>query len=67
MKSVRENEANRFCFMLTLWPPSKINNSESGIEPLKSMVPASMEGMKNTSLRVMSNAKVFAGQPDQHD
>ena len=24
MKSVRENEANRFCFMLTMWPPGKV-------------------------------------------
>ena len=44
---------------VSLWPPSKINDSESGIDWLKSMVPASMAGIEKkpnpTSLRVMSN------------
>ena len=32
MKSVRENETNKFCFALTLWPPGKVKVSESGIK-----------------------------------
>ena len=30
MKSVQENEANKFCFTLTLWPSGKVKVSESG-------------------------------------
>ena len=32
MKSVRENEAKRFCFALTLWPSGKVKVSKSGIK-----------------------------------
>ena len=31
MKSVGENEANRFSFVLTLWLPDKVKFSENGI------------------------------------
>ena len=45
MKNVRENDGNRFCFMLTLWPAGKVKIHESGIKWQKSMVPISMAGM----------------------
>ena len=32
LKSVRENEANRFSFALNLWPPGKIKATESDIK-----------------------------------
>ena len=32
LKSVRENEANIFCFVLTLRPPGWVKVSESGIK-----------------------------------
>ena len=50
MKSVGENEANRFCLVLTSWPPGKVKVSESGIKRQKSMVPISMAGMKKNCL-----------------
>ena len=31
MKSVQENEANRFYFVLPLWPLGKVKVSESGV------------------------------------
>ena len=45
MKNVWENEASRFCFVLTLWSPGKVKVSESGIKWQKSMVSISMAGM----------------------
>ena len=45
MKSVRKNEAKRFYFALTLWPPDKVKVDQS-----KSQVaPTSMAGMKTFS------------------
>ena len=32
LQSVRENKANRFRFLLTLWPQAKVNITESGIK-----------------------------------
>ena len=32
MKSVEENDANRFCFALALRPPGKVKVSESGLK-----------------------------------
>ena len=32
MKSVQENEANKFCFALNLWTLGKVKVSESGIQ-----------------------------------
>ena len=73
LKSVWENEAKRFRFMLTLWPPAKVKGQWKQYKMVKSMVPISMahnyEKNKLNSLRVMSNVKVFlqskmAGQPD---
>ena len=32
MKSVRENEANRFCFVLTMWPIDTVKVSESSMK-----------------------------------
>ena len=38
MKSVGENEAKRFDFVLTMWPQGKVKVNESGIEWYLSMV-----------------------------
>ena len=46
IKSEREIEANRFCLVLTLWPPVTVKVSEGGIKWEKSMVPISMACMK---------------------
>ena len=32
IESVGENETNRFCFVLTLWPPGKVKVKENGTE-----------------------------------
>ena len=44
MKSVRENEANRFCFPLILRHPAKVKVTESGRKWQKSVVNISMAG-----------------------
>ena len=58
-KSVSENEANRFCFSLTLWPPSKINVSESSIKWQKSMVPISMAGVNKFGWKICMYCPTF--------
>ena len=59
MKRVGENEANKFCFALTLWLPGKVKVSESGIKWHKLMVPISMAGMKiSVTLTKFRNDKV---------
>ena len=32
LKSVQENVANRFCFLLTFWPPAKVKIIENGLK-----------------------------------
>ena len=32
LKNLQENEAQSFCFKLTLWPPAKVLVTESGIK-----------------------------------
>ena len=70
MKSMKENEANRISFTLTLLSLGKVKVWESGRKWLKSMVPLSMAGYQQfswNSLGVMSNVKVFAKQDSQPD
>ena len=45
MDSMEENEANKFCCPLTLWPPAKARVSESGVKQQGSMVPTHMASM----------------------
>ena len=45
MKSVQENEANRFRFAPPLRSKGKVKVSDSGIKQQKSIVPKSMAGM----------------------
>ena len=70
MKNVGENEANRFCFPLTLWPPGKVSqwkwykmvevNCAYAVAGIKTY------GCSNlNSLCVMSNIRAFATQDGQ--
>ena len=54
MKSVWENEWDKFYFALILQPPDKIKVSESGIKWYKSLVPISMAGMKKIWLNSLA-------------
>ena len=56
MKSVEENEANRFCLALTLWPPGKIKVNEKRYK----MVAVNGAYKHSTYEQIWSHRKVFA-------
>ena len=46
LKSVQENEVNRFCSALTLKPPAKIKVTETGIRLKRLIVPTNKTGVE---------------------
>ena len=65
MKSLQENEANRFCFTLAFRLPGKVKVSESRIKKVEvngACKHCRYEQIWLNSLRAMSNIKVFTMQ-----
>ena len=70
MKIVRENEANRFCFVLTLWPPGKVKEKKKKkkkkqykmVEVNGASKHGRYEEIWLNSFRAKSNVQVFARQ-----
>ena len=52
LKSRKDTEPNRFCFLLTLWPSAKVETTDSGIKWQRSWVPINKAGKKESGSKV---------------
>ena len=58
LKSVQENEANGFCFALTLWPPAKADVTESGMKMVEvNSTDKHSKNEKNVVVQFVSNVQ----------